>query len=114
MATAGFQPQNLASYKITTDRMDVYWDDASPTESGYRMQLHYWSGSGWVSYAPVLESRDVAPGDPWQHSRLDRAFYRPLGGPINWYDVCMYVSSGVIGNRYWKCFPAQWLGSGSG
>lgn len=111
MATAGFQPQNLASYKITTDRMDVYWDDASPAESGYQMYSYYWTGSYWQPHTSVFKTTNVAPGDPWQHARLNRTFYRQWWEPITSYIACMYVNSGVIGNRYWKCFPAQWLGS---
>ncbi len=35
MTTAAFQPQNLRSEKVGTNTMYLYWDDASPAESGY-------------------------------------------------------------------------------
>lgn len=114
MVSWEFQPQDLRSYKIATDRMDVYWDDASPTESGYDMYAFFWTGSAWQQYENVFYSYHVASGDPWQHTRLNRAFYRYWYQPVNWYISCMYVNSGVIGNRYWKCFPMQWLGSWPG
>ena len=110
MNLTSFQPQNLTSYKITTDRMDVYWDDASPTESGYDMYVYYWTGSDWYQYENVFNSYNVASGDPWQPTRLNRAFYRYWYQPVTWYEACMYVKSGLIGNRYWKCFPMQYLG----
>lgn len=113
MGTAPFEPQNLASYKMTSDWMDVYWDDASPTESGYQMYAYYWQNNQWQGpYQNVFDTYQVAPGDPWAHGRLSRAFYRSWYQPVTWYIACMYLNNGVIGNRYWMCFPMQWLGSG--
>ena len=114
MNLSSFQPQNLRSYKTSSDVMYVYWDDASPSEAGYKMYAFYWTGSYWQQFNDFYYTYNVAPGDPWQTSILVKSYRRPWNLPATWYISCMYVNSGVIGDRYWKCFPVQWLGSGPG
>ncbi len=108
-----FPPRNLTSYKTSTNVMYDFWDDASPSESGYRMYAYYWTGTYWYQYSSRFHINGVAPGDPWQTSSLSEPFVRPTGYPINWYIQCMYVESKFAGDIHWSCFPRQWLGGGA-
>jgi hypothetical protein len=111
MASTPYQPQNLTSLKGTTNSMVLYWNDASPTESFYNMFRYYWTGSSWHQYVAYPRPASVARGDSWVPSQLNETVTRPPSLPVTWYLSCMQMFNGIIGYRYWFCFPYQWLGS---
>lgn len=112
MNLSSFQPKNMDSEKVSTNIMLYSWDDASPTEAGYSSYILYWTGNDWDVVSYSYYSDGVGPGDPWQTNELTAGYNRPSYEPVGWYIPCIYVNSGIIGDRYWTCADhSRWLGS---
>lgn len=106
MHLSNFQPQNLDSIASGFNAIRLYWDDYSPTDRYYRLWMRYlWANVEYTCY--ILTFSDViAYGDPWApNADLNKLMTRSTCPVNTFYRGCMYLDSGVIGNRYWRCSP---------